>query len=86
MTRKLGLEQELCTKIVERVCHIGKGDSALAYLHELLALGQSLLEKVNTEAARLGVIKRKIVAPEATIFSSATEMAEFVQRVFLVSA
>lgn len=60
MTRKLDKEQELCFKVTQRIGTIGKGDSALAHLHEVLALCQSLFEKVNTEAARLGIIKRKL--------------------------
>ena len=60
VSRKLGLQNELCQKIFTRVGTVGKGDSTLAHLHEIMALCQSLFEKVNTEAARLGVTRRKL--------------------------
>lgn len=39
---------------------------------------------MNTEAARLGLIKRKLMIPEATIFNTVVEMAELVNKMFIV--
>lgn len=84
MTRKLDHEEVLINKVYSRINTLGKGDSILPYLHETLALCSSCLERVNTEAARLGLIKRKIQVPEPTIFSSLAEMAEMVTKMFIV--
>ena len=39
---------------------------------------------MNTEAARLGIIKRKLLLPEANHFSSVTELANLVNLQFQV--
>lgn len=55
-------------------------------MHEALALCSSCLEKVNTEAARLGLIKRKLVVPEPTTYSTPAEMADILTKHFMVCA
>lgn len=82
--RKLDQQEELVCKVYERVNTVGKGDSILPYLHETLALCSSCLEKVNTEAARLGLIKRKLQIPEPTILSTLQELAEMVTKHYMV--
>jgi len=39
---------------------------------------------MNTEAARLGIIKRKLVLPEASYFSTVTELAHMINLQFQV--
>jgi hypothetical protein len=39
---------------------------------------------MNTEAARLGIIKRKLVLPEANYFSTVTELAHLINLQFQV--
>ena len=58
----------------------------LPHLHEILALCTSCFEKMNTEAARLGIIKRKLLIPESTVFMSATDMANLINVQFIVCA
>ena len=58
--RKLDLEEDYVQKIYQRTKFVGKGDRVLPHLHEILALCTSCFDKMNTEAARLGIIKRKL--------------------------
>ena len=57
---KLDAIEVVISKICQRVAHIGKEAVVLPHLHEILVLCRSVFEKVNTEAARIGLIKRKL--------------------------
>ena len=57
---KLDAIEVVIFKICQRVVHAGKEAVVLPHLHEILVLCSSVFEKVNTEAARIGVIKRKL--------------------------
>ena len=69
-------------KICERVEHVGHEAQILPHLHEVLVLCSSTFEKVNTEAARIGIIKRKLHLPSAEQFQTAQEMANLVSLQF----
>ena len=58
----------------------------LPHLHEVLALCSSVLEKMNTEAARIGLIKRKLKPPQAQQFSSVSDLANSVNLQFHVAS
>ena len=45
-----------------------------------------MLEKMNTEAARIGLIKRKLQPPQAQQFSSVTDLANTVNLQFHVAS
>ena len=62
----------------------GHEAQVLPHLHEVFVLCSSLFEKVNTEAARIGVIKRKLHLPASEQFSTAQEMANLVSLQFQV--
>ena len=78
------MQEELIVKIVVGSKSFSTGDSILPHLHEITALCFSCFEKINTEAARLGLIKRKLIVPEVDAFSSVPEMAELIKRLFMV--
>ena len=69
-------------KICQRISHAGHEAQVLPHLHEILVLCSSLFEKVNTEAARIGLIKRKLNLPDAVQFSTGQEMANLVSLQF----
>ena len=69
-------------KICQRIMHAGHEAQVLPHLHEILVLCSSLFEKVNTEAARIGLIKRKLNLPEAVQFATGQEMANLVSLQF----
>ena len=60
---KLDQVEGVLSKVFQRVRYVGRENQVLPHLHEVLALTSSVLEKMNTEAARIGLIKRKLVAP-----------------------
>jgi hypothetical protein len=78
------LQEELVVKVAVGSKAFCKGDSVLPHLHEAFALCFSCFEKVNTEAARLGLIKRKLVVPEVDTFSSVPDLADLIKRLFQV--
>ena len=71
-------------KIFQRVRYAGFTSRILPHLHEVLVLATSLFEKINTEAARLGIIKRKLTLPGTSIFSTTTEMANHINLQYQV--
>ena len=71
-------------KIVQRISYAGHEAQILPHLHEAFVLCCSLFEKVNTEAARIGVIKRKLHLPPSEQFVSAQEMSNLVNLQFQV--
>ena len=75
METKIEQVEIIIGKIFQRVRFAGFTSRILPHLHEVLVLTTSLFEKVNTEAARLGLIKRKLSLPQPTIYSTTTEMA-----------
>ena len=60
---KLEKVEGILNKIFQRVRYCGRENQVLPHLHEVLALCSSVFEKMNTEAARIGLIKRKLIAP-----------------------
>ena len=70
----------------QRVRFVGRENQVLPHLHEVLALCSSVLEKMNTEAARIGLIKRKLQAPQAQQFSTVTDLANTVNLQFQVAS
>ena len=57
---KIDKIKTVLTKICQRVQPAGHEAQILPHIHETLVLCCSLFEKVNTEAARIGIIKRKL--------------------------
>ena len=57
----------------------GHEASMLPFIHEVLMLCCSVFEKVNTEAARIGIIKRKLILPQSDQFASGQAMADLVK-------
>ena len=55
-------------KICQRISVVGHESQILPHLHEVLVLCSSCFEKVNTEAARIGLLKRKLHLPQAEQF------------------
>ena len=68
----------ILVKISERVTIAGHQATVLPHLHELLVLCSSTFEKVNTESARLSIIKRKLTLPKAELFQDGQELANLV--------
>ena len=73
-------------KISERIKPAGHEAQTLPLIHEVLMLCCSVFEKVNTEAARIGIIKRKLTLPPSEQFSSGQVMADLVKMQFQVCA
>lgn len=67
---KIDKVEVVILKIVQRVVHAGHEAQTLPHLHEVLVLCSSVFEKINTEAARLGIIKRKLHPPSAEMFAT----------------
>ena len=62
---KIDKVEVVIAKIMKRITFAGHEAQTLPHLHEVLVLCSSLFEKINTEAARLGLIKRKLHLPPA---------------------
>lgn len=63
---------------------MGHEAQILPHLHEVLVLCSSCFEKVNTEASRIGLIKRKLHPPSAELFQTTQDMANLVLLQFRV--
>ena len=66
--------------------YCGRENQVLPHLHEVLALCSSVFEKMNTEAARIGLIKRKLIPPQAQQFATITDLANTVNLQFNVTS
>ena len=62
---KIDKVETVIMKIMQRIAYAGHEAQTLPHLHEVLVLCSSLFDKINTEAARLGLIKRKLHLPSA---------------------
>ena len=49
--------EDILTLVFEKVCYSGHENYMLPLLYDALALTQSVFECMNTEAARIGLIK-----------------------------
>lgn len=58
----------------------------LPVLHDIFALTVSCFEKVNTEANRVGLLKRKLQFPEASVYTTVSELVNQIYVVFQVCA
>ena len=79
---KLDKVEVILSKVFQRVRFTGRENQILPHLHEVLALCSSVFEKMNTEAARIGLIKRKLVPPQAQQFATITDLANTVNLQF----
>ena len=79
---KLDAIEVVIFKICQRVAHAGHEVQILPHLHELLVFCSSVFEKINTEAARIGIIKRKLELPQGANFSTGQELANLVSLQF----
>ena len=75
---KLDKIEAVIKKICQRIQFAGHEAQILPHLHEVLVLCSSCFEKINTEAARLGIIKRRLLLPAADQFNTSQEMANLV--------
>ena len=73
-------------KINSRVKFVGHESQTLPHLHEILALATSIFEKVNTETARLGLIKRKLKLPPVQHFTSGADLSNQIVLMSTVAA
>ena len=67
---KIDATEVILQKIHQRCAIVGHEATVLPHLHEVLVLCSSTFEKINTEAARIGIIKRKLTLPHAELFNT----------------
>lgn len=65
---KIAEQEVVLSKIVHRLQYVGRENQVLPIMHDLLAICTSICDKINTEASRVGIIKRKLILPAATHF------------------
>ena len=70
---------ELYAKVCERVPKAGREVQILPYLHDILTICTSLFQMINSEATRIGILKRKLVIEDATAFSTTSELANLIE-------
>ena len=55
-------------------------------MYDVLAIVQRIFEGLNTESARIGIIKRKLIPPEPNKDVTLTEFANLIKLQFQVAA
>jgi hypothetical protein len=73
-------------KIAHRLPIISRENHFLPMLHDLLLMVNSCLNKVHTEATRIGLLKRMLVIPVTNNFASISEMTRNVHINYKVCA
>ena len=63
----------------ERSQYAGHENYMIPKLHNMLKITRQTFEKMNTEAARIGIIKRKLVAPEAKQDQSIAQYTKMIE-------
>jgi hypothetical protein len=75
----------LIKKLCYRVPLVGREETVLPYLHDIYQIGQSLFELCNSEAHRVGLLKRKLEIEKGDEFGSVSELANMIEVQFTVS-
>ena len=74
------------TLLAERAQYAGHENYMIPKLLNVLMITKQTFEKMNTEAARLGIIKRKLVTPDAKEDQSIAQYAKMIELQFKVCA
>ena len=70
---------ELYTKVCERAPKAGREVIVLPYLHDILTICNSFFQMINSEATRIGLLKRKLVIEDANVFSTPHEIVNLIE-------
>ena len=70
----------------KRVRYSGHENHMLPLMYEVLQLVQSVFNSMNIEASRIGIIKRKLVAPEPKMDHTREKLGNLIKLQFQVTA
>jgi hypothetical protein len=70
---------QLIASIQSVAPHVGRQETLLPPLHDILQLLNACFEKVNNEACRIGALNKKLKVPEAKSFLDITQVLSLIK-------